>query len=130
MDSTPPLTGSFVVDFPAIEPTARRYTAPMFPVTSLTSQSGVTTRRQWGNKAMRAELELEFSNISAENKDAILSVYGEASGSFGSLRLPAIVFDTPLTGLVWAFTEGSSPSVDDVPPDRYDVSVALVAELR
>jgi len=115
----------------------------MFPTSSLVSQSGVTTRRQWGSRPSRATLELEFSNITDANASALLSAYHSAEGSFDSLTLPDIVFNgTDATlktwlsgsatgaGLVWSFTEGSPPTVNSVARGIHEVSISLTAELR
>jgi len=129
--------------FPSIEPTARSFTAPTWPTTTQTSQSGVITRRLWGSRPSRAALALQFNNISDANASAILSAYNKAKGSIDSLTLPSVLFngaDAALTtwldasatgaGLLWCFTEGSTPQVESVAPGRSNVTVSLTAELR
>jgi len=129
--------------FPSIEPTSRSFTAPSWQTTTQTSQSGVITRRLWGSRPSRATLALQFNNISDANVSAILSAYNTAKGSVDSLTLPSILFngaDTTLTtwldasatgaGLLWCFTEGSTPQVESVAPGRSNVTVSLTAELR
>ena len=129
--------------FPSIEPTGRRFTAPTWPTTTQTAQSGVITRRLWGSRPSRAVLSLQFNNISDANVSAILDAYNYAQGSIDSLALPSVLFngaDAMLTawlnssangaGLIWCFTEGSPPSVESVAPGRSSVTVNLTAELR
>jgi hypothetical protein len=48
------------VTFPNIEPTSRSFSAPKWPTTGMTSQSGVTTRRLWGSLPSQAQLSAEF----------------------------------------------------------------------
>ena len=101
------------------------------------------TRRLWGSRPSRATLNLQFNNISDLNVSAILNAYNSAKGSVDSLTLPSILFngaDATLTawlnssatgaGLLWCFTEGSSPAVESVAPGRSSVTVSLTAELR
>ena len=129
--------------FPSIEPTARSFTAPTWPTTTQTSQSGVITRRLWGSRPSRAALALQFNNISDANASAILSAYNKAKGSIDSLTLPSVLFngaDAALTtwldasatgaGLLWCFTEGSTPQVESVALGRSNVTVSLTAEFR
>jgi len=129
--------------FPSIQPTARRFTAPTWPTSTQTAQSGVITRRLWGSRPSRAVLSLQFNNITDADVSAILDAYNDAQGAIDSLTLPSILFngaDATLTawlngsangaGLLWCFTEGSPPSVESVAPGRSSVSVSLTAELR
>ena len=129
--------------FPSIEPTSRSFTAPSWQTTTQTSQSGVITRRLWGSRPSRATLALQFNNISDANVSAIISAYNTAKGSVDSLTLPSVLFngadatlatwlDASATGagLLWCFTEGSTPQVESVAPGRSNVTVSLTAELR
>lgn len=131
------------VAFPAIEPTGRSFKAPSFQTSTLTSQSGVVTRRLWASKPSAASLSLEFNNISDDSVTQILSAHYEAKGSVEELELPQIIFngassalkawlDTSATnaGLIWCFEEGSTPQVESIAPNRSKVSVKLSAELR
>ena len=130
-------------EFPSIEPSARNFKPPVFPVKSHVSQSGVTTRRLFASLPSRAELRLEFSNITDTNVTSIMTAYKTAKGALDDLSLPSVVFngaDTNLSayldgssfaaGLKWCFAEGSPPSVTSVAPGRSNVSVSLVGELR
>jgi hypothetical protein len=129
--------------FPGIAPTRRSFVAPTWPTKTQTSQSGVITRRLWGSKPSQAKLSLTFGNINDTNTTAILIAYNSARGSVDSLTLPTQVFagaDATLqswlnawatgTGLLWSFSEGTSPQVESVAPGRSNVTVELTAELR
>jgi hypothetical protein len=130
------------VTFPSIEPTSRSFTAPRWPTTGITSQSGVTTRRLWGSLPSRAQLSLSFDNISDDNAALILAAYHSAKGATTELLLPTVLFNgasgtlagwlnTTSTGagLKWFFAE-EPPSIESIAPNRSSVRVALVAELR
>tara|TARA_Y100000361_G_scaffold102776_1_gene92544 strand:- start:124 stop:531 length:408 start_codon:yes stop_codon:yes gene_type:complete len=129
--------------FPAIEPSARRFKAPAFPVKSHVSQSGVTTRRLFASLPSQAELKLEFSNVTDTNVTAIMSAYKTAKGALDDLSLPTAVFNGAdenlkpyldgssfAAGMKWCFAEGAPPAVTSVAPGRSNVSVSLVGELR
>lgn len=129
--------------FPSIEPSARSFKPPVFPVKSHVSQSGVTSRRLYGSLPGKASLSLRFDNITDTQTSSILSAYNAAKGPVDDLSLPTLLFagaDVVLTtyldtsafnaNLVWSFAEGSPPAVQSVAPGRSSVSVNLVAELR
>jgi hypothetical protein len=129
--------------FPAVQPTSRRFVAPTWPTKTQVSQSGVITRRLWGSRPSQAKLSLTFGNVNDTNTAAILSAYNSAKGSVDSLTLPTQIFagaDATLqswlnasatgAGLLWSFSEGSSPQVESVAPGRSNVAVELTAELR
>ena len=129
--------------FPPIEPSARRFKPPVFPVKSHVSQSGVTTRRLFASLPSQAELRLEFKNITDTNVSSIMAAYKATKGALDDLSLPVAVFngaDSTLTtyldgssfaaGLKWCFAEGSPPDVTSIAPGRSNVSVSLVGELR
>jgi hypothetical protein len=130
------------VTFPNIEPTSRSFTAPKWPTSGLTTQSGVTTRRLWGSRPSQAQLSLSFDNISDDNAALILAAYHSAKGATTELTLPTALFNgasgalagwlnTTSTGagMKWFFAE-EPPSVKSIAPNRSSVRVALVAELR
>lgn len=130
------------VTFPSIEPTSRSFSAPKWPTTGATSQSGVTTRRLWGSRPSQAQLSLTFSNITDDNAALIIGAYNSAKGSTIDLTLPSILFNgasvnltnwlnTSSTGagMKWFFSE-DPPSVESIAPGRSSVRVSLVAELR
>lgn len=130
------------INFPAIEPTARRFVAPKWPTTGVVSQSGVTTRRLWGSRPSQAQLDLTFTNITDNNAALILAAYNSAKGATTDLTLPSAIFngasgnlatwlDTTATGagMKWFFTE-EPPTLESVSPGVSTVNVRLVAELR
>jgi len=130
------------VTFPTIEPTARSFTAPRWPTSGVTTQSGVTTRRLWGSRPSQAQLRLSFDNISDDNAGLIVAAYNSAKGATTELTLPNVLFNgasAALTGwlnttstgagMKWFFSE-EPPTVESVAPGRSSVRVALVAELR
>jgi len=130
------------VTFPNIEPTSRSFTAPKWPTSGLTTQSGVTTRRLWGSRPSQAELRLTFTNVADDNAALIMAAYHDAKGATTDLSLPSIIFNgasgnlagwlnTASTGagMKWFFSE-EPPSVESVAPNRSTVTVRLVAELR
>jgi len=130
------------VTFPNIEPTSRSFTAPKWPTSGLTTQSGVTTRRLWGSRPSQAQLSLTFTNITDDNAALIMAAYHDAKGATTDLSLPSVIFNgasgnltgwlnTASTGagMKWFFSE-EPPSVESVAPNRSTVTVRLVAELR
>lgn len=128
------------VTFPAITPTSRSFAAPVYPVTTYRSQSGVSIRRLWASSPSNARLSLTFSNISDDNAKLILDCYKNALGSVDALTLPSAVFsgaDTALATfmsspdlvLTWHFADDSPPKVDSVVPGRSSVSLELIASL-
>jgi hypothetical protein len=130
------------VAFPSIEPTSRSFTAPKWPTSGITAQSGVTTRRLWGSRPSQAQLSLSFDNISDDNAGLIVAAYNSAKGATTELTLPSVLFNgasAALTGwlnttstgagMKWFFAE-EPPTVESVVPGRSSVRVALVAELR
>jgi len=129
--------------FPTVQPTSRSFVAPTWPTKTQVSQSGVITRRLWGSRPSQAKLSLTFGNVNDTNTAAILSAYNTAKGSVDSLTLPSQIFagaDATLqswlnasaagAGLLWSFSEGTSPKVESVAPGRSNVTVELTAELR
>lgn len=130
------------ITFPSIEPTGRGFTAPRWPTSGITTQSGVTTRRLWGSRPSQARLSLSFDNISDDNAALIVQAYNDAKGATTDLTLPAIIFNgasgnltgwlsTASTGagMKWFFAE-EPPTVESIAPNRSSVRVNLVAELR
>ncbi len=130
------------VAFPSIEPTSRSFTAPKWPTSGITAQSGVTTRRLWGSRPSQAQLSLSFDNISDDNAGLIVAAYNSAKGATTELTLPNVLFNgasAALTGwlnttstgagMKWFFSD-EPPTVESVAPGRSSVRVALVAELR
>ena len=131
------------VPFPALTPSSRTFTPPRWPVTSSTSQSGVSTVRLWGSQPSEAGLSLSFRNIEDDSAALILESYRLAKGNVEELTLPTSLFDGAsallkeqlnLTAgsysLRWHFPRDNPPQATAVKPGRSDVSVTLVGELR
>jgi len=130
------------VTFPSIEPTARRFSAPKWQTTGITSQSGVTTRRLWGSRPAKAELDLTFGNITDANAALILEAYNDAKGATIDVALPSIIFNGAAgdltgwmntantgAGMKWFFSE-DPPTLESIAPGRSTISLKLIAELR
>lgn len=128
------------VPFPAIQPTACKFTAPQYAITETRAQSGVRSYRLWSNKPSDAVLELDFTNISNNAAGRIVDCYLAAKGTLTAVTLPSIVFngvdDQALlrsmsqSGMQWFFLNESPPTVERIPGRRASVSVQLRAELR
>lgn len=126
--------------FPALTPTASDFTAPVFPVRSNVSLSGVTSRRLFGSAPARALLRLTFSNIQDSTALTILEAWNEARGPVDPLTVPSEVLggtDLDLraymlagggTALVWHFTE-DPPQLQRVKRGISTVQVALEATI-
>ena len=131
------------VTFPSIEPTSRSFTAPRWPTSGITTQSGVTTRRLWGSRPSQAQLSFSFDNITDAESALIAQAYNDAKGATTDLTLPDALFvgatsalkiwlDGSATGagLKWFFAE-DPPTIESAgAPGRSNVRVSLVAELR
>jgi len=130
------------VTFPDLEPTSRSFTAPRWPTSGITAQSGVTSRRLWGSRPSQAQLSLQFNNASDDDAALIIAAYHEAKGATTDLTLPDALFagaseelapwlTTAATGagIKWFFSE-EPPSIESVAPGRSSVRVGLVGELR
>lgn len=131
------------VTFPSIEPTGRSFTAPRWPTSGITTQSGVTTRRLWGSRPSQARLSLSFNNITDANAALITKAYNDAKGATTDLTLPTELFagaSSTLTtwldgsatgaGLRWFFSEDPPTVESGSVPGRSNVNLTLVAELR
>jgi hypothetical protein len=129
--------------FPAVQPSSRRFVAPRWPITSSRSQSGVVSKRRWGNKPGDGQLSLGFTNIRDDIAAAIVEAYDAAMGSTGEAQLPPEVFQgatgklntylrekLPQQGMRWFFREDEPPDVESVVPGVSSVRVTLSAELR
>lgn len=128
------------VNFPAITPTSRSFSAPVYPTTVYRSQSGTTTRRLWASSPSNAQLSLSFTNIADADARQLLDCYTNASGSVEVLVLPpqlftgaelalSIFLSQASTLMSWHFADGSSPKVDSVVPGRSSVTLELIASL-
>lgn len=126
--------------FPSVTPTSRSFAAPVYPVTTYRTQSGVTVRRLWASAPSNARLSLKFNNIADADAVSILTCYNNALGSVNTVTLPSEVFtgaDTALvaflqqsgTSLNWHFAEDSPPQVESVVSGRSSVTLELIATL-
>lgn len=131
------------VSFPSIQPTSRRFTPPVWPISDSTSRNGVRSYRLWGSRPGNGVLNLGFNNITDVNTVAILDAYYAAKGPLTDLSLPDIIFKgasfelsnwmklVPTGfGIYWYFASEGPPEVDSVAPNTSNVQVQLTAELR
>ena len=129
------------MSYPAITPSSRQFKAPQFPVTSVVSQSGATTRRLWGSRPVQAELSLTYRNIGDDDAAAIVGHYDDCKGSITKVSLPDATWDGASsdlksylklddygTGIDWFFA--SPPTVNSVFPGVSTVQVKLIGEIR
>lgn len=130
------------IAFPSLTPSSRNITAPTWPTTSSTSQSGIKSKRLWGSKPSQLTLALSFDNISDANATQILVAYQSAKGGVLELDVPSEIYgglsldllawvdqNSTGSGMKWYFGE-ESPTIESVAPGRSSVRVTLVAELR
>jgi len=132
------------IDFPALTPTARQFTAPEWPTNFLDAQSGVTTRRLWGDKPARASLTLTFANVSDTDvaavmqchyatKGAVEEIYfaiptmGDGSGFCDSALIDQIRLRTGEHK--WHFAEREAVSVQSVGLGRSTVTCRFRSEI-
>jgi len=127
--------------YPAITPSSRRFKAPQFPVTAVVSQSGATTRRLWGSRAVQAELSMTYRNIPDDQAALIVEHYDDCNGPITAATLPDATWngasadlqsfmklDDYGTGIDWYFS--NAPTVNNVFPGISTVQVAFIGEIR
>lgn len=127
--------------YPAITPSSRKFKAPQFPVTSVVSQSGATTRRLWGSRPVQAELSMTYRNITDDQAAAIVEHYDDCKGSITKVSLPdstwagastkllkQLRLDEYGTGIDWFFA--ATPTVNNIFPGVSTVQVKLIGEIR
>jgi hypothetical protein len=78
--------------FPAIKPTTRSFTAPIYPVKTYRALSGATIKRSFGSQPSAAILRVSFVNIRDEVTEQILAHYYETEGGFRRFALPNEIF--------------------------------------
>jgi hypothetical protein len=130
------------IAFPGLTPSSRNITAPIWPTTSSTSQSGIKSKRLWGSKPSQLTLALSFDNISDANATQILAAYQSTKSGVLELDVPSEIYgglsldllawidqNSIGSGMKWYFGE-EPPTVESVAPGRSSVRVTLVAELR
>ena len=129
------------MSYPVITPSSRQFKAPQFPVTSVVSQSGATTRRLWGSRPVQAELSMTYRNITDDQAAAIVGHYNDCKGSITKVTLPDATWDGASsdlksylklddygTGIDWFFA--ATPTVDNIFPGVSTVQVKLIGEIR
>ena len=127
--------------YPAITPSTRQFKAPKYAVTAVVSQSGATTRRLWGSRAVQAELSLTYRNIGDDDAAAIVGHYEDCKGSIIKATLTDETWDGASAdlkkyiklneygkGIDWYFV--SPPTVDNIFPGVSTVQVKLIGEIR
>lgn len=141
--STSTLTYVSRVKFPEIEPSRRSFSSLNVAITSTMSQSGVVSKRAWGNKPSKADMRLTFENIADDEAAEILSVYNTANGSATEIYLPDLIFAgmsaslqsewkdyLASAGMRWFFSDADPPSLESAFPGRSTMQVVMVAEQR
>lgn len=141
--SSSTLTYASRLKFPEIEPSRRSFSSLNVAITSTVSQSGVVSKRAWGNKPSKADMRLTFENIADDEAAEILSVYNTANGSATEIYLPDLIFAGMSTslqsewkdylssaGMRWFFSDADPPSLESAFPGRSTMQVVMVAEQR
>lgn len=132
--------------FPNMRPTTRSFTMGDYPSTTYRSLSGVTFRRNFGNKQTGYTLDLQFKNI-GDNEELkvnsgttlqILQHYIDVDGTLETFTVPSRVFagmDDAIEDLIqapsnikWRYAE--PPKVQSVKTGMSTVTVKLVGELE
>lgn len=128
--------------FPALTPTARRFTPGIYPQRSFRTLSGVVARRTFGDSPYGAKLELEYSNVPDATVNTLLDHYHAQTAANARFRLSenvtaamSIDVANELTGLAinrgnlrWEYEQ--PPQVESTRPGRYTVSITLLGEIR
>lgn len=128
--------------FPALTPTARRFTPGVYPQRSFRTLSGVVARRTFGNSPYGAKLELDYSNVTDTTVDTLLNHYHSQTAANARFRVSASVtagmstavaeeatgFAANRGNLRWEYEQ--PPQVESVRPGVYNISVSLLGEIR
>ena len=133
-------------NFPNIRPTTRSFTMGDYPSTTYRSLSGVTFRRNFGNKQTGYTIDLQFKNIgdSAELRPnsgtayQIMQHYINVDGTLETFKLQDHVFDgmsesmesliQAPSAIKWRYAE--PPKVQSVKAGVSTVTVKLIGELE
>lgn len=129
-----------------MKPTTRKFTMGDYPNKVYRSLSGVTFRRNFGNKQTGYTLELQFKNIGdiselrpgSGSADLILNHYNSMDGTLKSFNLPNKVFEgmnvlvrdlvqSP-SSIKWRYAE--PPKIQSVQNEVSTVTVKFVGELE
>lgn len=122
--------------FPDICPTGREYTAARWPVRSIESLGGVTSRRLFGDRPSAAQLTLTFDNLSDDRAAEIEQNHRDSLGELDRVTFPARIWSgqssslaartqAPGAGLSWHWSE--PPQISSVVPGRSTVRCSFAA---
>lgn len=128
-------------------PTSRSFRAGKWPITTATSQSGVRSKRLWGNLASGGSLSLTYANIPDDVAEDFIDSWQQTKGGLNYLETTngnGIQSTDPMfegmsadmkaeilsatTGTQWTYAQ--APVVENVAPGISTVKVELIAELR
>lgn len=128
-------------------PTSRSFRAGKWPITTATSQSGVRSKRLWGNLASGGLLSLTYANIPDDVAEDFIDSWQQTKGGLNYLETTngnGIQSTDPMfegmsadmkaeilsatTGTQWTYAQ--APVVENVAPGISTVKVELIAELR
>jgi hypothetical protein len=124
--------------FPSYVPSARSFKPGEYPVRTYRSQSGVVSKRIYGNKPTNYELQLTFSNVDDSVANDIVAHYEDTAKQLEGFNLPNEVFGGMGNGLknkiqapsniTWSY--GSPPQIKSVFIDVSTVEVSLIGEIN
>ena len=125
------------VTFPSIKPARRNFRPGNFPTKIYRSLSGATVKRSFGNRAYGYELDLEFTNITDDTANQIVTHYNETFAGFERFTLPPELFagmSTALRNQIQAPTQlkweyAAPPEVASVYVGISTVQVKFIGEL-
>ena len=128
-------------------PTSRSFRAGKWPITTATSQSGVRSKRLWGNLASGGSLSLTYANIPDDAAEDFIDRWQQTKGGTDYLETSTgngiqstdSMFDgmsnsmkarilSATTGARWTYAQ--EPIVESVAPGISTVKIELIAELR
>lgn len=115
------------MDFPALTPAERRYSAGEFKASRRSDLSGAMVRFLRGRAATGHRLSLPFPLATTAEARAILDHYRTVQGTFVPFELPAETWcgsDNPLE-LKWRYA--GPPEVQDLSPGYFSVTVELIS---
>lgn len=124
--------------FPALVPTARSFKPGEYPIRTYRSQSGVVSKRIYGNKSSNYELKLTFDNVDDEIARTIVDHYNVVAPQLEGFNLPNAVFGGMGSGLQariqapsnikWSYA--SAPEIRSVFADVSSIDVTLIGEIN
>ena len=124
--------------FPALRPSARSFKPGEYPIRSYRSQSGVVSKRIYGNKPTNYELKLTFQNIDDSDAQQIVDHYLVVAPTLDGFKIPDQVFAGMSTGLEATIQAPSNiswfyaapPEVSSVFIELSTVEVSLIGEVN